>query len=91
MDFDDLIVQPIEIFEAFPDALAKYREQYRYIMIDEFQDTSKTQYRLMRLLSDDNVCVVGDDDQSIYSWRGANYENIMQFEKDWPHRKEVKL
>lgn len=91
VDFDDLIVKPIEIFEAFPDALARYREQYRYIMIDEFQDTSKIQYRLMRLLADDNVCAVGDDDQSIYSWRGANYENLVQFERDWPHRKEVKL
>ena len=60
-------------------------------MIDEFQDTSKIQYRLMRLLADDNVCAVGDDDQSIYSWRGANYENLVQFERDWPHRKEVKL
>jgi DNA helicase-2/ATP-dependent DNA helicase PcrA len=91
VDFDDLIVKPIEIFEAFPEALTRYREQYRYIMIDEFQDTSKIQYRLMRLLSDDNVCVVGDDDQSIYSWRGADYENIVQFESDWPHRREVKL
>ncbi len=91
VDFDDLIVKPIEIFEAFPDALAKYREQYRYIMIDEFQDTSRIQYRLMRLLADDNVCAVGDDDQSIYSWRGADYENLVQFERDWPHRKEIKL
>ena len=91
VDFDDLIVKPIEIFEAFPDVLDRYREQYRYIMIDEFQDTSKIQYRLMRLLADDNVCAVGDDDQSIYSWRGADYENLIQFERDWPHRKEVKL
>ncbi|HSV55532.1 MAG TPA: UvrD-helicase domain-containing protein [Magnetospirillaceae bacterium] len=91
VDFDDLILKPIEVFETFPEALGKYRDQYRYIMIDEFQDTSRIQYRMMRLLADDNVFVVGDDDQSIYSWRGADYGNIQQFEKDWPGLKEVKL
>ncbi len=91
LDFDDLIQKPIEVFERFPEALDHYRDRYRYIMIDEFQDTSLQQYRLMRLLADDNVCVVGDDDQSIYSWRGANYENIMQFEAHWPHLKQVML
>jgi DNA helicase-2/ATP-dependent DNA helicase PcrA len=91
VDFDDLIGLPIRIFETHPEAREHYRDQFRYIMIDEFQDTSLEQYRLMRLLSRDNICVVGDDDQSIYSWRGANYENIINFEQDWPHRKEVTL
>ncbi len=91
VDFDDLIGLPIKVMELYPEAREAYREQYRYIMIDEFQDTSLQQYRLMRLLSRDNICVVGDDDQSIYSWRGANYENIINFEKDWPHRKEITL
>jgi DNA helicase-2/ATP-dependent DNA helicase PcrA len=91
LDFDDLLTLPIELFEQFPEALEKYRNRYRYIMVDEFQDTSLTQYRLMRLLADRNVCVVGDDDQSIYSWRGANYENILLFEKDFPGVQEIKL
>lgn len=91
VDFDDLIGLPIRVFETWPEAREVYREQYRYIMIDEFQDTSLQQYRLMRLLSHNNICVVGDDDQSIYSWRGANYENILNFEKDWPHRKEITM
>jgi DNA helicase-2/ATP-dependent DNA helicase PcrA len=91
VDFDDLIGLPIRIFETWPEAREKYRDRYRYIMIDEFQDTSLQQYREMRLLATDNICVVGDDDQSIYSWRGANYENIINFEKDWPHRKEITL
>lgn len=91
VDFDDLIGLPIRLFEQFPDAREEFRERYRYIMIDEFQDTSLEQYRLMRLLARDNICVVGDDDQSIYSWRGANYENIINFERDWPERREITL
>jgi DNA helicase II / ATP-dependent DNA helicase PcrA len=91
VDFDDLIGLPIRVFESYPEAREAYRDQFRYIMIDEFQDTSLQQYRLMRLLSRDNICVVGDDDQSIYSWRGANFENIINFEKDWPGRKEITL
>jgi DNA helicase-2/ATP-dependent DNA helicase PcrA len=91
VDFDDLLALPIRIFEQFPDALEKYRARYHYILIDEFQDTSLIQYRLMRLLADKNICVVGDDDQSIYSWRGANYENILQFERDFPETVEIKL
>ncbi|MDR1400520.1 MAG: exodeoxyribonuclease V subunit gamma [Treponema sp.] len=91
LDFDDLLALPIKIFEEFPDALEKYRARYRYILIDEFQDTSLIQYRLMQLMADKNVCVVGDDDQSIYSWRGANYENILQFEQDFPETIEIKL
>ncbi|MDR2629781.1 MAG: UvrD-helicase domain-containing protein [Spirochaetaceae bacterium] len=91
LDFDDLLVLPIEIFENSPEILEKYRHRYRYVMVDEFQDTSFTQYRLMKFLADRNVCVVGDDDQSIYSWRGANYENILNFERDFPGTAEIKL
>ena len=83
VDFDDLIVLPIKLFKENPDVLAKYRERYKYIMVDEFQDTSHQQYELMHLLADKNVAVVGDDDQSIYSWRGADYQNIVNFEKDF--------
>ncbi len=93
VDFDDLIQLPIRILEGFPDVLAGYRERYRYLLVDEFQDTSKNQYRLMKLLADGarNICAVGDDDQSIYSWRGANYDNIVQFERDYPELLEIKL
>ncbi|MDR1985710.1 MAG: UvrD-helicase domain-containing protein [Treponema sp.] len=94
LDFEDLLVIPITLLERCPEVLEKYRRRYRYIMVDEFQDTSLTQYRLMRLLADPiekNVCVVGDDDQSIYSWRGANYENIRMFEQDFPGTLEIKL
>jgi len=91
VDFDDLIGLPIAIFTTYPEAREEYRDRYRYIMIDEFQDTSTQQYNLMKLLSRDNICVVGDDDQSIYSWRGANFENITNFERDWPALKEITL
>ncbi|MFQ3548011.1 MAG: UvrD-helicase domain-containing protein [Termitinemataceae bacterium] len=91
VDFDDLLVLPIQLFEEHPEVLEEYRHRYRYIMVDEFQDTSLTQYRMMRLIADRNVCVVGDDDQSIYSWRGANYENIRSFERDFPDLAEIKL
>lgn len=83
VDFDDLIVLPIKLFRENPDILAQYRARYKYIMVDEFQDTSHQQYELMHLLADKNVAVVGDDDQSIYSWRGADYQNIINFEKDF--------
>ncbi len=91
VDFDDLICLPIKLFKECPDVLARYRERYKYIMVDEFQDTSHQQYEFMRLLADKNVAVVGDDDQSIYSWRGADYQNIINFEKDFPHVKEIRL
>ncbi|MBR5866443.1 MAG: UvrD-helicase domain-containing protein, partial [Spirochaetaceae bacterium] len=91
VDFDDLITLPIKLFQEHPDVLAKYKDRYRYIMVDEFQDTSIQQYQFMHLLADKNVAVVGDDDQSIYSWRGANYENIRMFEKDFPNVKEIRL
>ena len=83
VDFDDLIVLPIKLFREFPEVLSKYRERYKYIMVDEFQDTSHQQYEMMHLLADQNVAVVGDDDQSIYSWRGADYQNIINFEHDF--------
>jgi len=96
LDFDDLLCMPIFLFEEHPDILEKYRRRFRYILVDEFQDTSLIQYRLLRLLANpmngkSNVCVVGDDDQSIYSWRGANYENLLLFEKDFPKALEIKL
>lgn len=93
VDFDDLIVLPIRIFEENFDILNTYRQRYRYVMVDEFQDTSFIQYKFLNLLAHDsrNICCVGDDDQSIYSWRGANYENILQFEKDYPELIEIKL
>lgn len=83
VDFDDLIVLPIKLFKEHPEVLQRYRERFKYIMVDEFQDTSHQQYELMHLLADENVAVVGDDDQSIYSWRGADYQNIVNFEKDF--------
>jgi len=91
VDFDDLILLPIKLFREHPEVLAKYRERYKYVMVDEFQDTSVQQYEFMHALADRNVCVVGDDDQSIYSWRGANYENIRMFERDFPGLREIKL
>lgn len=83
VDFDDLIVLPIKLFKEHPEVLAKYRDRYKYIMVDEFQDTSHQQYEFMHLMADQNVAVVGDDDQSIYSWRGADYQNIINFEHDF--------
>lgn len=91
VDFDDLITLPIKLFRENPEILAKYKERYKYIMVDEFQDTSHQQYEFMRLLADNNIAVVGDDDQSIYSWRGADYQNIINFEKDFKDVKEIRL
>lgn len=91
VDFDDLIVLPIKLFREFPEILERYKSRYKYIMIDEFQDTSHQQYEFMHLLADKNVAVVGDDDQSIYSWRGADYQNIINFEKDFPGMQEIRL
>ena len=91
VDFDDLIQLPLRLFRECPDVLENYRKTYRYIMVDEFQDTSHQQYEMMHLLADKNVAVVGDDDQSIYSWRGADYQNIINFEKDFPDVTEIRL
>lgn len=93
VDFDDLITLPLRLFDEHPDVLAEYQDRFKYIMVDEFQDTSHAQYRFMKhlALGHRNICVVGDDDQSIYSWRGANYQNILNFETDFPELKEIKL
>ncbi len=93
LDFDDLIQLPIRILSDFPEAAQEYCRRFQYILVDEFQDTSRQQYRFLHLLGAEhqNVCVVGDDDQSIYSWRGADYQNLMQFEADYPTFQEIKL
>jgi DNA helicase-2/ATP-dependent DNA helicase PcrA len=86
MDFDDLIVNTIKLFKTNPDILEKYCNKYRYIMVDEYQDTNTVQYQLIKQLAHprENLCVVGDDDQSVYAWRGANPGNILNFERDYP-------
>ncbi len=93
LDFDDLIYQTIFLFETNPDVLAEYQERFKYIMVDEYQDTNHTQFLLVKMLADKykNICVVGDDDQSIYKFRGANIYNILNFENQYPDAKVVKL
>jgi DNA helicase-2/ATP-dependent DNA helicase PcrA len=93
LDYDDLIMLCIRLFEENPGTLKKYQSMFDNILVDEFQDTNPAQYRLLRLLAEDhqNICVVGDDDQSIYAFRGANVQNILSFEKDYPDAKVIKL
>ena len=93
LDFDDLIVKTVELFQNVPDVLNYYQERFRYIMVDEYQDTNMVQFKLVDLLAGKyrNICVVGDDDQSIYKFRGANIENILSFEKAFPGAKVIKL
>lgn len=93
VDFDDLLLLPIELFKKNPDILAKYQDLYKYILIDEYQDTNEAQYILTKLLSEKNrlITCVGDDSQSIYSFRGANYKNILNFEKDYKDAKTILL
>jgi DNA helicase II / ATP-dependent DNA helicase PcrA len=93
LDFDDLICKTVELFKMNPDVLEFYQRKFKYIMIDEYQDTNKSQYEFVRLLAAmyKNICVVGDDDQCIYAWRGADVRNILDFEKDYPNAKVVKL
>ena len=93
LDFDDLIYKTVELFKKHPEVLEFYQRKFRYIMVDEYQDTNKSQYELVRLLAaaHRNICVVGDDDQCIYAWRGADIRNILDFEKDYPEAKVVKL
>ena len=93
MDFDDLLLKFYELLKNVPEALSKYQQKFRYIMIDEYQDTNRAQYEIIKLLGamHENVCVVGDDAQSIYSFRGATIENILQFQKDYDDVKVVKL
>ncbi|MDD5934688.1 MAG: DNA helicase PcrA [Clostridiales bacterium] len=100
MDFDDLIVKTVELFQTNPEALQYYRKRFKYIMVDEYQDTNTAQFRLISLMAqtmneygdiEKNLCVVGDDDQSIYKFRGANIRNILDFEKEYPDANVIKL
>ena len=93
LDFDDIIVKTVELFQTCPEVLEYYQERFQYIMIDEYQDTNTAQFELVRLLAQKyrNLCVVGDDDQSIYKFRGANVRNILDFEKHFPEAATIKL
>ena len=100
MDFDDLLLKTVELFERDEEVLEKYRNRFRYIMVDEYQDTNMIQYAFVKMLAEGrdregnprrNICVVGDDDQCIYQWRGADIRNILEFEKDFPGAKTIKL
>ncbi|CAA9452180.1 MAG: ATP-dependent DNA helicase UvrD/PcrA [uncultured Rubrobacteraceae bacterium] len=93
MDFDDLIMQTVALLEVFAEVRERYQRRFKYIHVDEYQDTNHAQYRLVNTLAaaHRNLCVVGDDDQSVYSWRGADIQNILDFEQDYPEAKVVKL
>ncbi|MFA5404030.1 MAG: UvrD-helicase domain-containing protein [Ignavibacteria bacterium] len=93
MDFDDLLMKPIELFERNPDTLEKYRERFKFVLIDEYQDTNRAQYLIVKMLAEKykNISVVGDDAQSIYKWRGAEIQNIFDFESDFSDCKIIKL
>jgi DNA helicase-2/ATP-dependent DNA helicase PcrA len=93
MDFDDLLLKTNELLTRFPEVLAKYQDRFRYILVDEYQDTNHSQYLIVKALASkfENICVVGDDAQSIYSFRGANIYNILNFKKDYPDAITVSL
>ena len=93
MDFDDLLMRTVDLFMRFPDRLEHYQHSFRHVLVDEYQDTNHAQYMLVNLLGREhrNVCVVGDDDQSIYSWRGADVRNILDFKRDYPEATVIKL
>jgi len=93
MDFDDLLMKTVQLLESFPDRLRHYQQAFRFVLIDEYQDTNHAQYRLANLLAGEhrNLAVVGDDDQSIYSWRGADIRNILEFERDYPDARVIRL
>lgn len=93
MDFDDLLLNALHVLRDNPDILAQYQNRFRYIMVDEYQDTNHIQYQIIRMMAmaHQNLCVVGDDDQCIYQWRGADIRNILDFEKDFPAAKVIKL
>src|SRR5918997_2519218 len=93
MDFDDLLFRCVNLFELFPEVRDRYRRSFRHVLVDEYQDTNRAQYRWLQLLCEEhrNIGVVGDDDQSVYGWRGADIRNILDFERDWPDAHVVKL
>jgi len=93
LDFDDLLCMTLRLFETYPDVLEKYRNRFQYVLVDEYQDTNLPQYKLIQLLCREhrNICVVGDDDQSIYGWRGADIRNILDFEKDFEGARVIRL
>ena len=93
MDFDDLLLEAVRLLKVSAETRERYQRRYRYVLVDEYQDTNRPQYELMKLLAGEhkNVCAVGDEDQSIYSWRGADIRNILEFEKDFPNARIVRL
>jgi len=93
LDFDDLLLETVRLLKVAPEVRERYNRRYKYLLIDEYQDTNRPQYELMKLLAglEKNVCVVGDEDQSIYSWRGADIKNILEFEKDFPKVRTIRL
>src|SRR5699024_8202073 len=93
LDFDDLIMETTHLFERVPEVLSYYQRRFQYIHVDEYQDTNNAQYHLVQQLAAkfQNLCVVGDSDQSIYAWRGANIENILSFEEDYPNARVILL
>src|ERR1700739_4625527 len=92
LDFDDLLLETVRLLKSSSEVRERYNRKYKYILIDEYQDTNRPQYELMKLLGKHgNVCVVGDEDQSIYSWRGADIRNILEFEKDFPEARTIRL
>ena len=93
VDFDDLLLLPLEIFKKFPEKLLEYQNKYQYVLVDEYQDTNKPQFKFISNITEKHkeICVVGDDDQSIYGWRGADIQNILDFEKSFLNAKKIKL
>lgn len=93
LDFDDLIMKTIQLFKEVPEVLDFYQKKFKYIHVDEYQDTNRAQYMLCRMLAESHhrICVVGDSDQSIYRWRGADISNILNFEEDYPEAKTILL
>lgn len=93
MDFDDLLLKPIDLFNENQRILTKYKSQFKYVLVDEYQDTNKAQYELLKLITSPKIkiCVVGDDAQSIYGWRGADINNMLNFEKDFAKAKTFRL
>src|SRR5437867_10367406 len=93
MDFDDLLVRTVNLLELFEEVRERYRRAFRWVLVDEYQDTNRAQYRLLRLLCDEhrNLCVVGDEDQSVFGFRHADIRNILDFESDFPDATVIKL